>query len=129
MSDYLNEKIATFEQALKTFSEALLSHPSQLERDGAIQRFEYCFDLSWKTLKRVLEKRGILDVNSPRSVFSAAYAEKLIDDEQTWSIIILKRNASVHTYNQQLADSLFAELPGYYKSMNELLKKLKLAQV
>jgi nucleotidyltransferase substrate binding protein (TIGR01987 family) len=81
MNDYLDEKIATFEQALKTFSEALLPHPSQLERDGAIQRFEYCFDLSWKTLKRFLEKSGMVDLNSPRSVFSAAYSEKVIDNE------------------------------------------------
>ena len=50
--DYLESKLATYEQALKTFEEALLENPSQLERDGAIQRFEYSFDLAWKTLKR-----------------------------------------------------------------------------
>jgi len=125
MTDYLNLKIATFEQALKTFKEALLENPSQLERDGAIQRFEYCFDLAWKTLKRQLETRGLFELNSPRSVFSAGYAEGLINDELAWSAIILKRNASVHTYNQQLADTLFAELPIYYKAMYSLLQKLK----
>jgi hypothetical protein len=51
MTDYLDAKIATFEQALKTFKDALLENPSQLERDGTIQRFEYCFDLAWKALK------------------------------------------------------------------------------
>lgn len=125
MTDYTNSKIATFEQALKTFKEALLENPSQLERDGAIQRFEYCFDLAWKTTKRYLENKGLMDLNSPRSVFTAAYAEGLIDDETLWSTIILKRNASVHTYNQQLANSLFSELPLYYESMHELLQKLK----
>jgi nucleotidyltransferase substrate binding protein (TIGR01987 family) len=125
MTDYLDSKIIAFEQALKTFKEALLKNPSQLERDGAIQRFEYCFDLAWKSLKRYLEKSGLMDLNSPRSVFAAAYSEGLISDEIIWSTIILKRNASVHTYNQQLAETLFAELPVYYNAMYLLLERLK----
>jgi nucleotidyltransferase substrate binding protein (TIGR01987 family) len=125
MKEYFDAKITTFEQALSTFKEALLENPSDLERDGAIQRFEYCFDLAWKTLKRRLEERGLMELNSPRSVFSAAYAERLIDDEQIWSTIVLRRNASVHTYNQQLAESLFSELPVYYDAMFNLLLKIK----
>jgi nucleotidyltransferase substrate binding protein (TIGR01987 family) len=125
MNDYRDSKIATFEQALKTFKGALLANPSDLERDGAIQRFEYCFDLAWKTSKHLMEKSGLIDLNSPRSVFAAAYAEGIIDDEIIWSTIILKRNASVHTYNQQLAETLFAELPVYYNAMYDLLQKLK----
>jgi nucleotidyltransferase substrate binding protein (TIGR01987 family) len=125
MTGYADSKIATFEQALKTFKEAFIENPSQLERDGAIQRFEYCFDLAWKTLKRFLEKRGLMDLNSPRSVFTAAHAEGIVNDEITWSAIILRRNTSVHTYNQSLADSLFAELPQYYDAMYALLIKMK----
>lgn len=125
MNDYFEEKLATFEQALNTFKEALLDHPSELERDGAIQRFEYCFDLSWKTLKRFLEKLGLMNLNSPRSVFAAAFAENIIADEVTWSNIMLKRNASVHTYNQALAENLFALLPEYYEAMQSLLLKMK----
>ncbi len=125
MNDYFEEKLATYEQALTTFKEALLEHPSQLERDGAIQRFEYCFDLSWKTLKRFLEKRGLMNLNSPRSVFAAAFAENIIDDEVVWSNILLKRNASVHTYNQALAENLFALLPEYYEAMQKLILMMK----
>jgi hypothetical protein len=66
-----------------------------------------------------------MDLNSPRSVFAAAYAEGLLADEVIWSTIIQKRNASVHTYNQQLAESLFMELPLYYDAMYALLLKLK----
>lgn len=125
MSSYFDAKLVTFEQALKTFKEALLTDPTELERDGAIQRFEYCFDLAWKSLKQYLEKRGLMDLNSPRSVYAAAYAEGAIDDEMIWSIIILKRNASVHTYNQRLAETLFSELPIYYNAMDDLLQRLK----
>jgi nucleotidyltransferase substrate binding protein (TIGR01987 family) len=125
MKDYLDSKLDKFEQALATFKEALLESPSALERDGAIQRFEYCFDLAWKSTKHILETKGIIDINSPRSVFSAAYAEGIINDELMWSTIIAKRNASVHTYNKQLAESLFAELPAYYEIMYKLFLTLK----
>jgi hypothetical protein len=66
-----------------------------------------------------------MGLNSPRSVFIAAYAEGIIEDEIIWSTIILKRNTAVHTYNQQLADSLFSELPIYDNAMYDLLQKLK----
>jgi nucleotidyltransferase substrate binding protein (TIGR01987 family) len=125
LNNYFEDKLATFDQALKTFSEALLTNPSSLERDGAIQRFEYCFDLAWKTTKHYLEKRGIMDLNSPRSVFVAAYAEKVIDDEQIWAVIINKRNLSVHTYIVKLAETLFNELPLYYDAMIRLKENLK----
>ncbi len=125
VNDYFEDKLETFEQALSTFKEGLLPQPSLLERDGAIQRFEYCFDLSWKTLKRFLEKRGLMDLNSPRSVFAAAYAENIINNEQVWANIILKRNASVHTYNQKMANALFELLPAYYEVMLNLFFKMK----
>ncbi len=125
VNDYFEEKLATFEQALTTFEKGLLAEPSELERDGAIQRFEYCFDLSWKTLKRFLEKRGLIELNSPRSVFAAAFAEHIIDNEQIWSDILLKRNASVHTYNQELAETLYALLPDFYEAMFNLLLAMK----
>jgi len=125
MTDYLDSKIDKFEKALSTFKDALLSNPSDLERDGAIQRFEYCFDLAWKSLKQYLEKSGIIDLNSPRSVFTSAYAEGIVSDEVIWSTIIQKRNSSVHTYNRQLAETLFSELPLYYEAMYSLLQRLK----
>jgi len=45
--------IQPFEKALLTLEEAL-SRPQldDLMRDGAIQRFEYCVELSWKTSKK-----------------------------------------------------------------------------
>ena len=54
---------------------------SQLEKEGAIQRFEVAFELAWKTLKDYLEESGIV-VNpaTPRSVIKEAFAAKLLDD-------------------------------------------------
>lgn len=59
----------------KIFSENL---QSEQEKAGAVQAFEYCYELSWKTMKRLLNERGVI-VNSPREVFRCAALEGLID--------------------------------------------------
>jgi nucleotidyltransferase substrate binding protein (TIGR01987 family) len=63
----------------KIFEDALKEAKSELERDGAIQRFEYTYELVWKTLKKVLSFNGI-EANSPRDVFREAARQGLIDD-------------------------------------------------
>jgi len=41
-----------------------------LDRAGIIQYFEFCFELSWKTLKKILSFKGELVSNlGPRDVF------------------------------------------------------------
>lgn len=39
----------------------------EIEEIAAIKTFEMCFELSWKTMKRLLGRRGI-SVNSPREI-------------------------------------------------------------
>lgn len=36
--------------------------------DALIQRFEFCFDITWKFLKSVLREKHALEANSPRAV-------------------------------------------------------------
>lgn len=66
---------------------------SQLEKEGAIQRFEVTFELAWKTLKDYLEESGVV-VNpvTPRNVIKEAFAAKLLEDAQVWVDLMLHRN-------------------------------------
>jgi len=61
-------KINQLEKALASFKKGILENPTDIERDDAIQRFEYSFELSWQTLKTVLEYIGIEDCKSPRKL-------------------------------------------------------------
>ena len=61
-----------FGNALGALVEAVQQAQSDLEIDGAIQRFEFTFELFWKLLKAYLEHKGVL-VRTPRDAFKEAF--------------------------------------------------------
>ena len=71
-----------FDNLLKAFhllqDAATAENLSALESEGLIQRFEYTFELSWKTLKHYLESKGVT-VQFPRDVIKEAFRAGLID--------------------------------------------------
>ena len=94
---------------------------STLEKEGLIQRFEYTFELTWKTLKDYLESQGEI-VKSPREVIKTAFKYEIIDDGDIWMDILEKRNLFAHTYDESLfnqslsyiVDSYFLEIEKVY---------------
>jgi hypothetical protein len=50
----MNTSLQPSQDALKNLEQALLiSQPTDLERDGTIQRFEYCYEIIWKAAKEL----------------------------------------------------------------------------
>lgn len=67
--------------ALQRLAESLSYDASQpLVVDASIQRFEFCIELTWKTLKKALAAEGI-EANTPRECMSQAYAAHWLADE------------------------------------------------
>lgn len=66
------QRLSNFERALALLRAALIDGPAalnQLEKEGVIQRFEYCFELAWKTTKDYMEANGfVFAVVMPRQV-------------------------------------------------------------
>ncbi|MBF0148382.1 MAG: nucleotidyltransferase substrate binding protein [Magnetococcales bacterium] len=88
---------------------------SQLEKEGAIQRFEFAFELAWKTLKDYLEEQGVLvDPVTPRNVVKAAFAAKLLEDAQVWLEMMQHRNLLSHRYDQKTFDTALDALQSRY---------------
>ena len=114
-----------FKKAAQRLSEVLADKKTTVVRDSAIKRFEFTFDLSWKAIKTWLEeKKGVL-CNSPKECFREAYRQKLIDYDEIWIQMTDWRNASVHTYKEELAEGLYADLPKALEQFKKLLKNLK----
>jgi nucleotidyltransferase substrate binding protein (TIGR01987 family) len=97
------QRLTNFERALRLLREAMAHGPealNQLEKEGVIQRFEYCFELAWKTVKDYMEASGVVfDVVMPRQVIKDAFAAKVLEDGTTWMAMLDHRNLLSHTYN------------------------------
>lgn len=74
---------------------------------AVIQRFEFCWELAWKALKLRLQELGVEALN-PRDVFREALTSGLIHDGNGWSEAQKKRNLTSHTYDEKLADEVYA---------------------
>jgi len=103
---------SSLEDALKSFEEAMQTPPkSELERDGVIQRFEYTFELCWKSIRKLLLEEGRAEVSSsPKPLFRDALQEHLITDIDIWFAFIDARNRTTHTYRRKTAEQVFIDL-------------------
>lgn len=119
-----NINITPLIKAQETFKKALPNIKSELERDGAIQRFEYTFELTWKTLKKILRFKGI-EANSPRDVFREAAKNNLIDEPLIWFNFLQKRNLTSHTYNEEYAEEIVEILPIFEKEVDRIINNIK----
>lgn len=95
-------------------------------RDGVIQRFEFCTELAWKTLREYLIEQGYTEVNSPKSVLRLAFSDGIVDDEQGWLNILDSRNITSHVYDEETADTVFRSIKTSYTALfKKLTEKLK----
>jgi nucleotidyltransferase substrate binding protein (TIGR01987 family) len=112
-----------FVRALARLDAALAQPPTELTRDAAIQRFEFCFELCWKTLQHQARHCGT-DLNSPRAAFAFARRQGWIEDESAWVEMLKARNLTVHTYNEDQAAAVFTRLPLFSHLFKDLLEAL-----
>lgn len=116
------QRLTNFERALR---EAMANGPealNQLEKEGVIQRFEYCFELAWKTVKDYMEASGVVfDVVMPRQVIKEAFAAKVLNDGATWIAMLDHRNLLSHTYNPVVFEQAVAAIHQRYLPQLEQL--------
>jgi nucleotidyltransferase substrate binding protein (TIGR01987 family) len=124
------QRFENFERAFGLLQEAFAQAPeamSDLEKEGAIQRFEYTFELAWKTLKDYLVYSGVVfDQVTPRSVIKQAFAAKIIQDGQTWIDMLDQRNLMSHTYDDESFRIAFDSISrSYLTAMEQVFTWLK----
>ena len=109
--------------AKKILDDGIKSADSDLEKTGTIKSFEFCFELTWKILTRILTKRG-LTTTSPRDVFRIAADNSLIDNPEFWFDAIEKRNLVSHTYKEETAKEVLDFLPKFQTELNKIVHTL-----
>ena len=107
--------LSSLEKAIVSLSVAIERAQTQpgddLICDGVIQRFEYTYELSWKMLKRVLEKMSAnpaeIDGFSFKELLREGAEKGLIADIEPWLTYRHQRNITAHTYDEAKAQSVY----------------------
>ena len=112
----LNElTITPLIKARDSFNIALEAEKTDLNRDASIQRFEFTFELAWKTLKDKMEFDGIvLDTISPKAVVRKGFESKYIKNAEGWLKMIGDRNLMSHTYDLEQFEAIIVSIKNLY---------------
>jgi nucleotidyltransferase substrate binding protein (TIGR01987 family) len=125
--------LSSFDKALSKLGRAIARAHIDLSdeeiRDGAIQRFEYCFELSWKMLKRQVEQDiavpSMVDAMSFKELIREGFERGYIACPEDWFIFREHRNTVSHVYSEEKAKIVFASAEKLLTSARGLYDKLK----
>lgn len=111
------QRYDNFSKALSYFQATVSEFPqlSKLEKEGLIHRFEYTFELAWKTLKDFLDSQGIAAAY-PREVIKQAFHYGLIQDGEIWMDMLEARNQMSHVYNEDRFNEIVAKIVNQYST-------------
>lgn len=118
----LDRNLINFQKALTRFKEILQEPESSIVVDATIQRFEFTYELMWKTLKSFLEEIHGIRTVSPRQVFKETYTLSFIESEDLFLEMLHSRNLLSHTYNEDLANDIYKKCPSYHSAMQDISK-------
>ncbi len=99
-------------QQLETFFE-----PPELnarEQQGLIKAFETTFELAWNSLRDLLRNQGNATLLGSRDTLREAFRLGLIEDGETWMLMIQDRNLTSHAYNRTTAEAIAANIVDRY---------------
>ena len=110
-----------FEKAIMRLEEALHQPKDDFIRDSVIQRFEFTFELAWKSSKKIMGSQSI----APKVVIREMAAQGLIRDPLVWFDYLEGRNLSSHTYKEDLAERVYELAEKSLPDFKSLLGQLK----
>ncbi len=122
------QRFQNYSNAFKHLKVAIIevSNPSDLEKEGTIQRFEFTHELAWKVMKDYLEFEGISGIIGSRSATREAFNKGLISDGQIWMNMIESRNKTVHTYIENILEKEYNLIRNqYFQLFEDFLNKMK----
>lgn len=118
------ERKKEFSKALKRLKEALEEKETEIVVDGVLHRFEFIFELAWKTMKDYLEYTGIITkIGSPREIIKVAFEYGLIEEGEKWIKMMLARNSLSHLYDEETSREIYSDIKNEYIELLDFLDK------
>ncbi len=115
-------------KATERLKEALNEKETEIAIDGTLHRFEFTFELAWKTMKDLMEYNGIIETTgSPREVLRTAFQNGIIEDGEAWINMMLARNSLSHLYDEETSRKIYKDIKEKYivliEKLNEVLEE------
>ena len=107
--EHIFEILADLKRAVDKLQEITQKQKTDIIRDATIQRFEFSFELFWKTCKKILAHEGSPST-SPRDTMAKAFQFHLIDDEIAFLQMLEDRNKTTHIYNEEMSDKIYENI-------------------
>lgn len=118
------ERREDYSNAVDRLQEALEVEESQLVIDGILHRFEFTFELAWKTLKDYLEYMGYLEkTGSPREAIQNGFKQGIIEDGEAWINMMLARNSIAHLYDEEESRKVYKKIKYEYINLLQDMKQ------
>ncbi|MEA3340249.1 MAG: nucleotidyltransferase substrate binding protein [Chloroflexota bacterium] len=105
--------LGKFEAAFTRLERAVEQVVDDLDRDGAIQRFEFTFELLWKTAKIFLEYEGFRCAG-PRSCIKEGARREILLEGEVLLDMLEDRNKTTHIYDEHTAEEIFERIKNRY---------------
>lgn len=131
--------LAPLEKAIDSLKEAIEFSHSELAkqdtrlfrqfRNSVIQCFEFTYELCWKMLKRQLQldapNSSRIDELNFNDMIREGAVRGLIHDPIAWMQFRKERNATSHTYNENMAQEVYQTAVIFIAHAEQLLLSLK----
>lgn len=92
-----------FNKALDRLHEVVVLDESDIIRDSLIQRFEFTYELAWKSMFYWMRDQGEQVPEMQKAIIREAFRCGLISDSALWEDIKDQRDETSHTYNESKA--------------------------
>lgn len=112
----LNESLQLYHRTAETDPQV-----KKAFRDASIQRFEYCLEFCWKTAMKVLGSTTLAAKPAVREMAR----NNLISNPDLWMEFVEARNQTSHSYDEEVAKTVFKSIEAFYPEATRLLEALK----
>ncbi|SUT95269.1 nucleotidyltransferase substrate binding protein [Actinobacillus lignieresii] len=132
--DTLEDAFYSLEETIKQLSDlAWFTQQKWIVQDtliaGAIQKFEFVYELSLKMMKRQLQQEAINndDVGGYgfKDILREALRLGIINDMSKWVEYRDMHNITSHTYDQQKADAVYSRISDFLEQSRFLVEQLR----
>ncbi len=126
--------VSSLVKALATLEEGLAASArapdDKFIRDACIQRFEYCYELSHKMLRRYLasSEPAVHEMSFPRLIRLGHERGLLAQSWDVWTAFRDARNATSHAYDEAKANEVIKKIPAFFDAARFMVTQIEAQQ-